>query len=258
MNIAVKDLAALAVLTVLLPVVSGENSDARSRSGRVPVLLELFTSEGCSSCPPADKLLQELDRNQPIEGADLIVLSEHVDYWNHLGWADPSSSPTFTKRQQDYATRLGSDDVYTPQLVVDGAASLVGSDWPKAEIAIKEALGRVKLPVDVTAEENKGAARIHIEIGPNSGKQAGAVYLAMAYDHARSQVPRGENAGRALTHVAVAYSLQKVATIEPNLAFKKDLQISVPPNSRPGETRIIVFVQGSGTPRIIGAAQRRL
>src|ERR1700686_990870 len=116
-----------------------------SRAGDVPVLAELFTSEGCSSCPPADALLMKLDRLQPVPGARVIVLSEHVDYWNQLGWRDPFSSPQFSKRQADYARLMGSE-VYTPQLVIDGRVQLNGSDAKDIQDAIARAAARPKLP----------------------------------------------------------------------------------------------------------------
>ena len=123
------------------------------------MLLELFTSEGCSSCPPADRLLETLDRTQPVAGADLIVLSEHVDYWNRLGWTDPFSSALFTQRQQDYVRQFHLDGAYTPQLVVDGQTDVVGSDERAARSAILKAETHSKPAIDVRARARLGRTR---------------------------------------------------------------------------------------------------
>src|SRR5208337_4581931 len=125
---------------------------------RQPVLVELFTSEGCSSCPPADALLEKLDREQPIAGAQIIVLSEHVDYWNHLGWTDPFSSAAFSARQETYARRFGLDGPYTPEMVVDGNAECNGSDARKAEAAIRRAIEAPKVGIRMRAAASGDAA----------------------------------------------------------------------------------------------------
>src|SRR5271168_1947612 len=124
---------------------------ADSGSARVPVLLELFTSEGCSSCPPADRLLEILDEKQPVAGADLIVLSEHVDYWDSLGWKDPFSSSQYTARQQDYTNQYKFDGVYTPQLVVDGRYGVVGSDGHSIAASIQKAIRETKIPIAISS-----------------------------------------------------------------------------------------------------------
>ena len=211
-------------------------------SARVPVLLELFTSEGCSSCPPADRLLEKFDRDQSIAGADLVVLSEHVDYWNQLGWRDPFSSAAYSERQREYADRLHGE-VYTPELVVDGAKGLVGSDEREATAAIRDALRTPKATIGLSAQVMDGKAKIGIHL---DGPLEGDVYLALAHDATSSQVLRGENRGRALTHVAVVYAMQKMAGAEATVPLQGD------------KTRVVVFVTKKGTGRVVAIGQARL
>jgi hypothetical protein len=221
-------------------------------SETTPVLLELFTSLGCSSCPPADKLLAEIDRRQPIPGARLIVLSEHVDYWNSIRWSDPFSSDIYTQRQQAYATRFGME-IYTPQLVVDGAKALLGSDWPKVENAVAESLRGAKIPVQLTGARTEKTAQVKVEIGRNSSDKKGVVFLALAHDHAQSHVGGGENAGRDISEVAVAYSIKQLGKIDAQSTFIKSLSIELPSNSQAGDLRVIAFVRKSDTMQVIGA-----
>jgi hypothetical protein len=226
---------------------------------RVPVLLELFTSEGCSSCPPADRLLQVFDRDQPAAGADLIVISEHVDYWNHDGWVDPYSSASFTERQQAYAARFKQGDPYTPELVVDGQAGLVGSDRAKATAAIAQALRQRKLTVSITPSGARDTAVIHVSEAASGEKASHAdVYLVMASNRVQTNVERGENAGHSLSHVAVAYAFDKVAGWRTDGAFTRQVKIHLKPGAQPGETRVIAFVQDRDTGRILGVAVTKL
>src|SRR3954463_5560674 len=122
-------------------------TDSRAARVRVPVVVELFTSEGCSSCPPADALLARLDETQPVEGAEVIALAQHVDYWNQLGWSDPFSSHELSERQGEYARAFGRDGVYTPQMVVDGRAEFPGGNSGRAFDAIAEAAREQKAEV---------------------------------------------------------------------------------------------------------------
>jgi hypothetical protein len=213
---------------------------AAQNATRAPVLLELFTSEGCSSCPPADRLLESLDR-QPVPNVDLIVLSEHVDYWNSLGWRDPFSSAFFSDRQKQYADRLAAT-VYTPQLVIDGLFYAVGSDQHEVMQAISKAAKNQKLPVSIKAN----ASGVHVEVGP--AKSDADLYLVIAADHAQTQVLKGENGGHTLTHVAVVKSMKKIG---------KTGSRDIPLAPQTGATRVIAFLQDPRTGRILGAAQTK-
>jgi hypothetical protein len=222
-----------------------------------PVLVELFTSEGCSSCPPADLLLQQLDRTQPVSGAELIVLSEHVDYWNHIGWTDPYSSKFFSERQSGYSDHFGLSGVYTPEMVVDGNAEFVGSDSRQAQKACKDASATAKVPVRLSNIALNGSA-LHAHVETDAASQNANVYVVVALNHAESQVKNGENAGRHLTHVAVVQSLSKVGSLEKGKAFAQDVDVKVNPGTDLSNLRLIAFVQESGPGKVLGAALEKV
>jgi hypothetical protein len=225
---------------------------------RTAVLVELFTSEGCSSCPPADAFLQKLDA-QPISGEEMIVLSEHVDYWNHIGWKDPYSSHFYSERQSAYARRLGLSDVYTPQIIVDGTSQFVGSDEALADKAFAKALTKPKITMRLTSISISATDVLlaHLETGAlqeSFGLHVADVYVAVALNRAESQVAHGENAGRTLTHTAVVRSIVRVGSIRQGQAFAQDIQIKLDPGTDAHNLRLITFVQEPGQGRVIGAA----
>src|SRR5580698_1277985 len=236
---------------------AAHQGDLAGSTERTPVLLELFTSEGCSDCPPADRLLESFDKKQPVNRAQLIVLSEHVDYWNHLGWKDPYSLHLFSERQESYAARFHVSDVYTPQLVVDGQAQLVGSDQGAALTAIRKAIERTKVPVSVSGVSREGSSiRLSVEAGVLP-VDSGTVYVALADNEDLSQVSRGENAGHALTHVAVVRSLTSVGEAARDRAFSRNLTVPLGLASAK-DLRVIVFVQDKKSGAVLGATQALL
>jgi len=176
----------------------GDSKMIDSKGGRGPLVLELFTSQGCSSCPPADKLLATLAKEP-----DLAPLSFHVDYWNGLGWADPYSKEEWTTRQHQYASALGEKRVYTPELVIGGATGLVGSSTGQIKMAIAKASRPALLAA--TATWSAGALDITTDV------PAGAEVLIAVYEAEREvKVPSGENAGETLSNSRVVRSLVRV------------------------------------------------
>jgi hypothetical protein len=175
-------------------------------AGERPTVVELFTSEGCSSCPPADALLAEL-AGRP----DILALSFHVDYWDRLGWKDPFSSADATRRQHGYADLLGVATVYTPQIVVDGRWQAVGSDRAEVERALGAA-GRDRDEVPVALALDHGRAQL--TLGPG-GERVSATLLLIGFDRRHvTAVARGENRGRTLPHVDVVRSIEEVAQFD--------------------------------------------
>jgi hypothetical protein len=223
----------------------------------VPVLLELFTSEGCSSCPPADELLEQLDRTQPQRGAELIVLSEHIDYWDALGWKDPFSSAQFTNRQYYYAGKIDpSAGAYTPELVVDGRAGMVGSDSDAVFSAIGHAARAQKSSISIHRASREGARlTLHVEGAPLD--RTATLYVALADDHVSVHVERGENAGRTLSHVAVVRSLTPVGVVSAQHEVNTDVALPLASDSTK-TLRVVTFLQDQATGAILAIASQTI
>jgi len=241
-----------------------ENKTAAAETSSMsahPILVELFTSEGCSSCPPADALLQKMDNSQPVADAQLIVLSEHVDYWDHDGWKDPNSSPALTERQVAYARALGLKTTYTPQIIVDGTSEMRASDPQQVDKVFQVATAAPKVPVHIGAVSvdtgNPTVLRTRIEADGNSDKHNADIYVAVALDRVESQVLHGENGGRHLTHVAVVLQLTKIGKLPKGKSFGETVQLKLKPGTDPKNVRIVAFVQEPGPGRVLGAALRK-
>ncbi len=247
-------LVALPALTLAAVIASPHHGTALAAppAERRPVVVELFSSEGCSSCPPADVVLDRLARDQPVPGAEVIALELHVDYWDYLGWTDPFSSAAFTTRQRAYADAFGQRGVYTPQLVVDGAADLLGSSDAGARAAIATAAREPKAQVAVTRTGD------HVSITvTDAGEKTGPadVWLAVTEDGLSTAVRRGENAGATLSHGPVVRTLDRVATLPgtPGAVTTKDVELTVQPSWRREGLRAVAFVQRRASLHIAGA-----
>ena len=253
----------LTALALILAVTcqAGPPQNAAGNAGvRVPVVLELFTSEGCSSCPPADALLAKLEEQQPVAGAEIIALEEHVDYWDHEGWVDPFSSGQWTQRQQVYASGFADHGVYTPELVVNGRSGFVGSHGSDAYRAVTSAVAQPRTDVSVSLlkSERHDHEQVRVEVGKVQGAQQGdvvEVWLAITETALHSSVTGGENAGHDLHHAPVLRSLHKAGTSNlnatPSFAGESDLKLDSA--WKRSNLRIVAFVQEKRSHHILGA-----
>jgi hypothetical protein len=239
----------LAVLLVILPLSAADSVQPAS----TPVLVELFTSEGCSSCPPADALLSKLNELQPIAGVTVIALEEHVDYWDRQGWRDPFSSAEFTDRQRRYAEWLHIDSPYTPEMVVDGRSEFLGSDSRRALSELAKAAKIAKIPVRLTLRErsiDRVSLAVAIDVGPS-----GDVLLAITESGLATDVARGENAGHTLKHSAVVRKLVPIGKLKAGQMFSAEPVVKLAREWKPENLGAVVFVQERASGKVLGAAE---
>lgn len=169
-------------------------------------LVELFTSEGCWSCPPADELIAKLEKNNPNK--KLFIMAFHVDYWDHQGWKDRFSQSKFTERQKQYATWMNLSTCYTPQMVINGKTEMVGSETGKVLQGIQSALLETH-PENLRLKvEQKEGKNIQVSYTSTSNAKNTDILVALVQKHASSLVSAGENAGKSLMHVQVVHELQ--------------------------------------------------
>src|ERR1700733_1035176 len=219
------------ILTLILFfVIQGVSVEAQKPDHpAVPIFIELFTSEGCSSCPPARAGLQKMDSSQPIPGATLIVLSEHVDYWDHDGWKDPFSSASITERQNAYVHNLGLSDVYTPQIVVDGAEEVkpANAQATSATLQKEASAPMIAVHVDgaVLAAGSPPFLTGKVEADGSELKHGGDVFVAVALNSVQTDVLAGENNGKKLTNISVVKEMVKVGKLDKGKSFDQAFHI---------------------------------
>ena len=242
-NTAMKRLLALTALACI--------GSADAAAPRTPVILELFTSQSCSSCPPAEALAQRLNAQQPVAGVEVLVLAQHVDYWNDIGWKDPYSSAALTERQRRYAQTLGQPSrVYTPQAIIDGRTDAIGSDESAVIAGLKEAASHPHQSLQFSLMRN--ADSLSLSLTPLAGDAGPLNYLiAIVQDGIVTAVGSGENGGRKLREDGVVRSLQRVDPKSPPA-------LTLPVIRGTESLRVIVFAQQQRDSRIVASAQQRV
>ncbi len=208
-----------------------------------------------------DVWVQKLDAAQPVPGAELIVLSEHVDYWNHDGWKDPYSSSKMTDRQEEYVRRFGLSEAYTPQVILDGDVVLQPSQPDQIRQSFSQLAAAPMLPVSIESSAleagDPGFLTGQVVVDGAAHKLSGDVYLAVALDKTVTDVLAGENDGKKLTNVAVVMDLVKIGKLEKGKDFQQDFHVRLWNGADAANLRVVAFVQESGEGKVLGAAMTR-
>jgi len=238
-------LVLLPILAVAMIAALGIGEARSQQADSPPVVVELFTSQGCSSCPPADALLGEL-----AQRPDIVALAFHVDYWDYIGWKDPFASPVLTGRQRDYVAALRVRMVYTPQMVVDGRIDVVGSHRREVEAAIEKAAAQPKLAVRIEGD-GQGGHRVVIPAGDTGGDAT--IWLAVLDSWHETRVAHGENGGRTLTEYNIVREWRSIGRWSGGA-------VTLPLDAAGGEDRnaCAVIVQSGSVGPILGAAITKL
>jgi hypothetical protein len=233
-----------ASLALLLPGLAAANQPVPASTVPRPVVVELFTSQGCSSCPPADALLGELARRK-----DVVALAFHVDYWDYIGWRDPFASPAATERQRDYARALGLRMVYTPQIVVGGRGDAVGSDREAVQTLIAAASREQQVEIGFSRDAE---GHLFVELPDDRGFDGGATVWLAVFDREReTPVARGENAGATLDSYNVVREWRRLGDWS---GAAQRLPMPMAPDTAAKHDGCAVIVQRGEAGAVLGAA----
>jgi hypothetical protein len=223
------------------------------------VVVELFTSEGCSSCVPADELLSQIDRSADgsWRGAEVITLGEHVDYWDSPQWRDRFSSPLFSSRQQDYGVAFQEQNIYTPQVVVNGQTQCIGSDLNCIRRAVldQSRTPRAEVALHIGPMDTASVSVRHLPPGTANAE----ILLGMTESDVHTNISGGENRGRRAAHAAVVHSLTSLGRLDPkkNGAYSADIKLNLDPRWNRQNVKVVLLVQDRATRHILGAASAR-
>ncbi|MDB5130181.1 thioredoxin family protein [Mucilaginibacter sp.] len=244
-------------MTILGLAACGQNNgstkkDTAKISGKGFAVLELFTSEGCSSCPPADELLAKIQKE--AQGKDIYLLAYHVDYWDRLGWKDVFSNAEYSKRQEQYGRWFNLSQIYTPQLIVNGKAEFVGSNEAAIRNAISDQLStKANVNLVLHAQPDGGGLKVHYQA--SNIVKGSNLLIAVVQKNAQSKVERGENAGNTLSHVQIVRKVQN----EPLSATGEGSSIvELPKGFDTQNWEVLGLIQDQSNGEILGAAKADL